>query len=108
MVTSMTIENVIKRSCINLHMKGRNKKEIIEEMADMFDRAGVLASRDLFIRAVYEREGADRDREPGGHSPRQIGCGAENSNGCWQSGPGSGVGDPGRRGYKGICYVCRQ
>lgn len=26
MVTSMTIENVIKRSCINLHMKGRNKK----------------------------------------------------------------------------------
>ena len=57
MVTSMTIENVIKRSCINLHMKGRNKKEIIEEMADMFDRAGVLASRNLFIRAVYEREG---------------------------------------------------
>ena len=30
MVTSMTIENVIKRSCINLHMKVRNKKEIIE------------------------------------------------------------------------------
>ena len=56
MVSSMAIENVIQRSCINLHMKGRNKKEIIEEMAGMFDRAGVLSSRQMFIQAVYERE----------------------------------------------------
>lgn len=56
MVSSMAIENVIQRSCINLHMKGRNKKEIIEEMAGMFDKAGVLASRQMFIQAVYERE----------------------------------------------------
>ncbi len=52
----MTIENVINRSCINLHMKSRNKKEVIEEMADMFENAGVLASRKQFICAVYERE----------------------------------------------------
>lgn len=56
METSMTIENVIKRSCINLHMKGRNKEQIIEEMAGMFDQAGVLASKEQFIDAVYERE----------------------------------------------------
>ena len=42
MTGEMTIENVINRSCINLHMKGRDKKEVIEEMAEMFDRAGVL------------------------------------------------------------------
>ena len=39
MTGEMTIENVINRSCINLHMKGRDKKEVIEEMAEMFDRA---------------------------------------------------------------------
>lgn len=38
MTGEMTIENVINRSCINLHMKGRDKKEVIEEMAEMFDR----------------------------------------------------------------------
>ena len=36
MTGEMTIENVINRSCINLHMKGRDKKEVIEEMAEMF------------------------------------------------------------------------
>ena len=35
MTGEMTIENVINRSCINLHMKGRDKKEVIEEMAEM-------------------------------------------------------------------------
>lgn len=33
MTGEMTIENVINRSGINLHMKGRDKKEVIEEMA---------------------------------------------------------------------------
>ena len=56
MVSSMTIENVINRSCINLHMKAGNKREVIEEMAEMFDRAGVLVSKPQFIQAVYERE----------------------------------------------------
>ena len=32
MTGEMTIENVINRSCIKLHMKGRDKKEVIEEM----------------------------------------------------------------------------
>ena len=56
MTGEMTIENVIKRSCINLHMKGRDKKEVIEEMAEMFDRAGVLVDKAGYIKAVYERE----------------------------------------------------
>lgn len=57
MAGEMTIENVINRSCINLHMKGRNKQEIIEEMAEMFNRAGVLEDKAGYISAVYEREG---------------------------------------------------
>jgi PTS system fructose-specific IIA component len=56
MTGEMTIENVINRSCINLHMKGRDKKEVIEEMAEMFDRAGVLVDKAGYIKAVYERE----------------------------------------------------
>ena len=56
MVSSMTIKDVINPSCINLHMKGKDKKSIIEEMADMFHKAGVLNDRNGFINAVYERE----------------------------------------------------
>lgn len=52
MTGEMTIENVINRSCINLHMKGRDKKEVIEEMAEMFDRAGVLVDKAGYIKAV--------------------------------------------------------
>lgn len=50
MTGEMTIENVINRSCINLHMKGRDKKEVIEEMAEMFDRAGVLVDKAGYIK----------------------------------------------------------
>ena len=59
MVSSMAIENVIQRSCINLHMKGRNKKEIIEEMAGMFDRAGVLSSRQCSYRQSMSGKAKD-------------------------------------------------
>lgn len=57
MVRSMTIEDVIQKSCINLHLKGESKDEIIREMAQMFFDAGVLSSKEQFIRDVYEREG---------------------------------------------------
>ena len=48
MTGEMTIENVINRSCINLHMKGRDKKEVIEEMAEMFDLCLCLTRLALF------------------------------------------------------------
>ena len=51
MVSSMTIKDVINPSCINLHMKGKDKKSIIEEMADMFHKAGVLNDRNEIGRA---------------------------------------------------------
>ncbi|MEY8356281.1 PTS sugar transporter subunit IIA [Lachnospiraceae bacterium 54-53] len=56
MATHMTIENVIQRSCINLHLAGSTKEEIILEMTDMFLTAGVISSRELFLQDVYRRE----------------------------------------------------
>lgn len=56
MATHMTIENVIQRSCINLHLNGSTKDEIILEMTDMFFHAGVISSRELFLCDVYRRE----------------------------------------------------
>lgn len=56
MASLMTIENVIQRSCINLHLAGSTKDEIIQEMTDMFLKAGVVSSRDLFLYDVYQRE----------------------------------------------------
>ena len=66
MTGEMTIENVINRSCINLHMKGRDKKEVIEEMAEMFDldilklcmkeRVKVLLELEIRLRSLMERQ----------------------------------------------------
>ena len=56
MTGEMTIENVINRSCINLHMKGRDKKEVIEEMAEMFDRAGVLVDKAGYTTARFYKD----------------------------------------------------
>lgn len=56
MTGDMDITSVMRKSCINLNLKGRTKTEIIEEMADMFERSGVLSSKEQFIRDVYLRE----------------------------------------------------
>lgn len=56
MTGEMDITSVMRESCINLNLKGRTKAEIIEEMTDMFERSGVLSSREQFIRDVYLRE----------------------------------------------------
>ena len=74
MVSSMTIKDVINPSCINLHMKGKDKKSIIEEMADMFHKAGVLNDRNGFINAVYERE-----------KEGPTGIGGSGRNSTWQN-----------------------
>lgn len=56
MTKEMDITSVMHKSCINLDLKGRTKAEIIEEMAGMFQRSGVLSSKEDFIRDVYLRE----------------------------------------------------
>lgn len=56
MTGEMDITNVMRDSCINLHLKGRTKAEIIEEMTDMFEQSGVLSDREQFVKDVYLRE----------------------------------------------------
>ena len=50
------ITSVMRKSCIQLHLKGRTKAEIIEEMTDLFEQSGVLSDREQFIQDVYLRE----------------------------------------------------
>ena len=65
MTGEMTIENVINRSCINLHMKGRDKKEVIEEIwwtkldilkLCMKERVKVLLELEIRLRSLMERQ----------------------------------------------------
>lgn len=53
---NMVITEVMRESCIDLELKGTTKDEIIREMADLFDRSGVLTSKEEFIKDVYLRE----------------------------------------------------
>lgn len=56
MTGDMDITSVMRKSCINLKLKGRTKAEIVEEMTDLFEQSGVLSDREQFIRDVYLRE----------------------------------------------------
>lgn len=56
MTEDMDINSVMRESCVNLDLKGRTKAEIIEEMAELFEKSGVLSSKEQFIRDVYLRE----------------------------------------------------
>lgn len=52
----LLIEDVIRVSCVNLHLKARNKEEVIEEMTAMLYQAGIVSSEEEFIKDVYLRE----------------------------------------------------
>lgn len=52
----MQITEVMKESCIDLDLHGVTKDEIIEEMAELFYKSGVLSSKEQFIKDVYLRE----------------------------------------------------
>lgn len=52
----MLITEVMRESCIDLELKGTTRDEIIREIAELFDRSGVLSSKEEFIRDVYQRE----------------------------------------------------
>jgi len=56
MKENMMITEVMKESCIELALKGTTKDEIIEEMAELFYKSGVLSSKEQFIKDVYLRE----------------------------------------------------
>lgn len=56
MEEELFIGDIIQESCVNLHMQATTKEEVIEEMATMLMKAGVLSSKEQFIKDVYLRE----------------------------------------------------
>ena len=52
----LQIGDVIRPSCVNLHMKASNKEEVIREMTGMLYEAGMISSQEDCIRDVYLRE----------------------------------------------------
>jgi PTS system fructose-specific IIC component len=51
------LDDVINPRQIELNLKGKSKKEVIEELADILEREHKLDSRAEYIAKVYEREG---------------------------------------------------
>lgn len=52
----MDIKEFMKESLINVDLKGKNKKEIIEEMSLMFEKSGKINNLTEFTKAIFERE----------------------------------------------------
>lgn len=50
------LDEVINKGLIKLDLKGKNKKEVIEELTDLLVKEKKLSSRSEFIARVYERE----------------------------------------------------
>ncbi len=50
------LDEVISPDLIELDLKGKSKKEVIEELADILDREHKLDSRAEYVAKVYERE----------------------------------------------------
>jgi PTS system nitrogen regulatory IIA component len=52
----MNLKTVITMDTIDLHLKGSNKKEIINELLDILVRTGKIQDRETALNAVMDRE----------------------------------------------------
>lgn len=52
-----SIEDVLPLELINVSMKGTSREEVLEEFADMFEKAGCLSDRAQFLKDAWWREG---------------------------------------------------
>jgi PTS system nitrogen regulatory IIA component len=52
----MNLKTVLSADTIDLHLKGANKKEIINELLDILVRTGKIQNREAALNAVMERE----------------------------------------------------
>jgi PTS system nitrogen regulatory IIA component len=52
----MNLKTVITTDTIDLHLKGSNKKEIINELLDILVRTGKIQDREAALSAVMDRE----------------------------------------------------
>ena len=52
----MNLKTVLTAETINLHLKGSNKSEIINELLDILTSAGKIQNREAALQAVMDRE----------------------------------------------------
>ncbi len=52
----MNLNEVLSENRICFNLKGKNKKEILEEIVDLLDKDGVLYDKEEFLKDVYIRE----------------------------------------------------
>jgi len=52
----MNLKTALSTDSIDLHLKGTNKKEIINELLDILHRTGKIQDREAALTAVMERE----------------------------------------------------
>jgi len=52
----MNLKTALSLDSIDLHLKGTNKKEIINELLDILHRTGKIQDREAALAAVMERE----------------------------------------------------
>ncbi|HJC04968.1 MAG TPA: PTS sugar transporter subunit IIA [Candidatus Enterocloster excrementipullorum] len=51
-----TLRDVLSEELIQLEMNGSTRKEVLEEFAEMFERAGALTDKEQFLRDAWGRE----------------------------------------------------
>ncbi|WP_027407975.1 fructose PTS transporter subunit IIA [Anoxybacillus tepidamans] len=52
----MNMTELVTKELINLNLQGSTKDEVMEEMIDMLNRTGALKDREMYKKALYERE----------------------------------------------------
>ena len=52
----MRIIDFLSEQCINIDLKGRNKREILEELVDLLVKAGEIEDKEEMVKVLLERE----------------------------------------------------
>ncbi len=52
----MRIIDFLSEQCININLKGRNKREILEELVDLLVKAGEIEDKEEMVKVLLERE----------------------------------------------------
>jgi len=56
MPKDIKLSSLLQEKLINLELRGKNKKEIIEELVDLVARSSKLKNKKAFLKAILERE----------------------------------------------------
>ena len=56
MPKEINLSSLLQEKLINLEFKGKDKKEIIEELVELIAKSGKLKNKKAFLKAILERE----------------------------------------------------